>query len=303
VLSLSLTPASTALALFRGPETLRAETVLHATGETSTGHKPDVERELRERCVRAFLEAAGVAPGSLGAIAVRADTPHAVEAGTYEIDAAMLREAGRRRSGDCAHFGALVAHAVAQEWRCPALAVDPASSDECGGDERGASSGCGRALLAMKAAARRHARAVDRPIEALRLVLVHLGAGVSLCLESGARVGDVHHAFDPASAGVDLASALARAEAGDGRASAVLHAASNQIAKVVGGLATVLEGEVDAVLVTGRLDHAGPVLSDICRRVEWIAPVFLYRDEDELLALAQGAQAVLLGEEPLKHYA
>jgi butyrate kinase len=289
------------MALFRGTEAIRADNVMHPVRGGSSA-RPDAQRDLRVRAVREFLETAGAAPGSLAAIAVHAAAPHPVATGTYRIDAALLREAERHRP-DGESLAAVVAHALAEEWRCPAFAVDLASGSEWDALERPADGPCERAIHAMKAAARRHALAVDRPLDALRLVLVHLGAAVSVCVQSGGRVGDVHHALDPRSAATDLDTALARAEEGDGRASAVLHAAANQIAKCVGALATVLEGEVDAVLVTGSLERAGLVVAEICRRVEWIAPVFLYRDQDELLALAQGAHAVLEGDEPLKHYA
>jgi butyrate kinase len=302
VLSFTFEASTTALALFSGAEMLRAETVLHSPRDAASTGKLEAPREQRVRAVRAFLEAACILPGALGAVAVRADTVRPVEVGTYAIDAALLREAGRQRPGGSASLAAAVAHEIASAWGCPAFAVDPASSDECAADGQRASGACERDLLVLKAAARRHARAVDRPLDSLRLVLVYLGRWASLCVEKGARVGDVQRAFDPATAGFDFAAALERAEAGDGHASAVLHAAANDIAKAIGGLATVLEGEVDAVLVTGSLERAGLVVAEICRRVEWIAPVFLYRSEDELLVLAHGAHAVLQGEEPLKHH-
>ncbi|HET7754049.1 MAG TPA: hypothetical protein VFK85_09070 [Anaeromyxobacteraceae bacterium] len=300
MLAFSFAPTRTAAALFRGCEPIRAEAILHPAQDAGGPASVEVEREQRVRSVRAFLQASGMAPGALAAVAVHADAGRPMQAGTYRIDAALLREVERQRAGGSEKLAAVVAHAIGEEWRCPAFAIDPVSRDECVGARGGAGE---RALLAMKAAARRHARAVDRPLETLRLVVVHIATGVSVCIENGARIGDVHHAFESPSADVELEAALARAEAGDGRASSVLHGAANQIAKVVGGLATVLEGDVDAVLVTGSLERAGLILAEICRRVEWIAPVFLYRDQDELLALAQGAHAVLEGAEPLKQYA
>jgi butyrate kinase len=303
VLAFALEPGRTALALFRGAEPLRSETVLHdgQDGLAASAAPSDHQCELRVRAVRAFLEASGIAPGALTAIAVHAAASHPVAAGTYRIDERLLRDRARNPEVSSASLAARVAHEVAQAWSCSAFAVDPAGRGECGAPEGAESGVCGRSLMAMKAAARRHARAVDRPLADLRLVIVHLGRAVSLCVERGGRIGDVHHAHDGATA-IDLHAVLERAEAGEGRASTLLHAAANEIAKVVGGLATVLEGEVDAVLVTGALERAGLVLAEICRRVEWIAPVFLYRDEDELLALVHAAQAVLDGGEPLKQY-
>jgi len=75
-----------------------------------------------------------------------------------------------------------------------------------------------------------------------------------------------------------------------------------QVSKAVGELATVLEGKVDAVLLTGGAAHREALVDAIRRRVQWIAPVFVYPGEDELLALAEGAQRVVAGEERAKTY-
>jgi butyrate kinase len=100
----------------------------------------------------------------------------------------------------------------------------------------------------------------------------------------------------------DVREAAERAER-DGKAMMVLDAMAYQIAKAVGQLAAALGGEVDAVLLTGRAAHATALVNGVCRRVEWIAPVFVYPGEDELSALAQAAWRVLTGEEAAKRYA
>lgn len=68
-------------------------------------------------------------------------------------------------------------------------------------------------------------------------------------------------------------------------------------------MAAVLQGEVDAILLTGGMAHADRVTSAIARATEWIAPVHVYPGEDELRALAEGAQRVLHGDEVVKSYA
>ncbi len=100
----------------------------------------------------------------------------------------------------------------------------------------------------------------------------------------------------------DVREAAERAERGDAEARLVLDAMAYQIAKAVGELATVLRGEVDAVLLTGGAAHGEALVGGIRRRVEWIAPVFTYPGEDELLALAEGALRVLGGDERARSY-
>lgn len=101
----------------------------------------------------------------------------------------------------------------------------------------------------------------------------------------------------------DAREALSRAEAGDARAALVVDAMCYGIAKAAGGLAAALEGEVDAVLLTGGMAHLAPIVDGVRRRVEWIAPVHVLPGEDELRALAEGALRVLRGEEPGRSYA
>ena len=69
-----------------------------------------------------------------------------------------------------------------------------------------------------------------------------------------------------------------------------------------GAMATVLEGKVDAILLTGRLLRFEDLVEKIRRGCEWIAPIVLYPGEVEHEALAGGALRVLRGEEQALTY-
>ena len=75
-----------------------------------------------------------------------------------------------------------------------------------------------------------------------------------------------------------------------------------QIAKEIGAMATVLSHPIDAILITGGLAYSKFLTDELIQRVDWIAPVKLYPGEDELRALALGANRYLNGLEPLKTY-
>ena len=62
-------------------------------------------------------------------------------------------------------------------------------------------------------------------------------------------------------------------------------------------MAAVLEGKVDAVLLTGGMAHSERVVQRLRAYLEWIAPIRVYPGEDELQALAEGVFRVLDGEE------
>ncbi len=89
---------------------------------------------------------------------------------------------------------------------------------------------------------------------------------------------------------------------GDAHARLVYEAMAYQIAKEIGAMATVLKGDVDAVVITGGVARSEMLVGWITERVRFIAPVLVYPGEDEMLALVQGALRVLRGEEEAKEY-
>jgi butyrate kinase len=93
-----------------------------------------------------------------------------------------------------------------------------------------------------------------------------------------------------------------RIEAGDQHARLIYEAMAYQIAKEIGAMATVLKGQVDAIVVTGGVAHSEMLVDWIRDRVRWVAPVMVYAGEDEMLALAQGVLRVLRGEESAQTY-
>lgn len=90
--------------------------------------------------------------------------------------------------------------------------------------------------------------------------------------------------------------------AGDAKATEVRDAFVFQVAKDIGSMATVLNGKVDAIVVTGGIAYDKGVVAGLKERCEWIAPFTVYPGEDELGALVQGGLRVLNGEEEAKVY-
>lgn len=89
---------------------------------------------------------------------------------------------------------------------------------------------------------------------------------------------------------------------GDEYAKLVRDAFFMQVAKDIGAMATVLEGKVDQIIVTGGIAYDEITINALKERAGWIAPFTVYPGEDELLALAQGALRVLNGEEKAMEY-
>lgn len=93
-----------------------------------------------------------------------------------------------------------------------------------------------------------------------------------------------------------------REEQGDAQAKFFADAFVYNVAKQVGAAATVLCGQVDAILVTGGIAYGKDLCDRLKARIGFIAPVHVYPGEDEMAALAGNAQAVLDGTETPQVY-
>lgn len=89
---------------------------------------------------------------------------------------------------------------------------------------------------------------------------------------------------------------------GDEKARIVYETMAYQVAKSIGELATVVEGKVDAIILTGGIAYSEMMTSWIKKRVEFIAPVEIMPGENEMESLAYGILRVLRGEEKAKEY-
>jgi len=89
---------------------------------------------------------------------------------------------------------------------------------------------------------------------------------------------------------------------GDKKARFIMEAMAYTVAKWIGMMAAALEGEVDAIVLTGGLAFYKDFVSWVEKRVKFIAPIMVYPGGDEMRALAEGALRVLRGEEVAKIY-
>lgn len=191
-------------------------------------------------------------------------------------------------------------------------------------------------ILNMRATAIKTAQKMGKSYKDLNLIVAHLGGGFSLSLLKKGKVVDMitddEGAFTPERSGVIPGKELARlcyekgvltvekmlrgeggfvsyfgtsdtrkveemAKSGDEYARLIYEAMAYQIAKSIGELATVAEGDVDGIIITGGIAHSNMLTNWIKKRVDFIAPVFIYPGENEMEALACGALRALHGEE------
>lgn len=75
-----------------------------------------------------------------------------------------------------------------------------------------------------------------------------------------------------------------------------------QVSKMIGEMAAVLKGKVDAILITGGMAYNNELVQYLKSSVTFIADIFVYPGEDELEALAMNALSVARGETLPKEY-
>ena len=347
VLAINPGSTSTKIAVYANDRAELKRNLDHAESEMEQFRgRPILDQlEFRQSCIERELSDAGYGLEQFQAVVGRGGLMRPVASGTYKVNEEMLEDLRSTRYGEHAsNLGAFLAQAIGREAGAEAFIADPVSVDEF--SERAQISGsalvgrqCLSHALNTKAVAKRFAREQGRTYAELRLVVAHLGSGISVSAHEGGKMVDVNVAGQEGTFAMDRSGGLQiqkviqlcfsgkytekqlwnllnreggvysylgtrdlreverRIEAGDGHAALIFDAMVYQTAKDIGAMATVLNGRVDAVLLTGGMAYSQKLVRQLCEVIEWIAPVTVYPGEDELQALAEGAIRVLCGEE------
>lgn len=306
---------------------------------------------FRKDAILSSLEVGGIQLTDLDAVCGRGGLLRPISGGTYMVNKAMLTDLKKGFSGQHAsNLGGILANEIAAEVKIPAFIVDPVVVDEMQPIARisGFAPISRKSIfhaLNQKAVARRYAKQVGKNYDELRLIVTHMGGGITVGAHCYGKVIDVNNGlhgdgpFSPERAGTvpigelvdlcysgtyfrkeimaklvgqgglvgylgtnDAVTVEKRIAAGDEKAALLYEAMAYQVAKEIGSAATVLEGKVDAILLTGGLAYGKEYVDMITNRVGWISEVITYPGEDELQALAEGALRVMNGEEQAKNY-
>ena len=352
VLAINPGSTSTKFGLYTRQGAVWVRTVRHGDEELRRfGDRPMVARlEYRAAMITQALNELNYAADEVAGVAGRGGLLPPIPCGTYMVDDAMVEELYAARRGEHAsNLGALLAQRFARAANVDAYIVDPVTADEwqecarLSGSPLIERSPIGH-VLNTRAIAKRFARERSRRYEDLRLIVAHMGSGITVSAHRLGRLIDSNTIeegpFGPDRTGGlpvraliklcyggqfaqkemdhrifgngglyaylgtrDLMEVERRVDAGDAQAALVWDAMVYQIAKEAGAMATVLEGKVDALLLTGGMAHSARLIGRLRAALEWIAPIKAYPGEDELQALAEGVFRVLDGEEKARRLA
>lgn len=191
-------------------------------------------------------------------------------------------------------------------------------------------------VLNTRAVARQVAASEGFDLEEENVIVAHLGGGISLNLQSKGSLIDIVSAdegpysteragglpvftavrivrkegldtlykYESGRGGLlsytgsnDAVAIEERALDGDSESRLLYEGIAYQTAKAIGSLATVVNGQVRAIILTGGMARSKLVTDAVKERVGFIAPVYLHPGELEMEALAAGAWRVMRGEE------
>ena len=93
-----------------------------------------------------------------------------------------------------------------------------------------------------------------------------------------------------------------RIKNGDEWAELIYRAFAYNLAKYIGSYACVLEGKVDAIVMTGGVSNDEGFIANVKKYAGWVAPFIIFAGDFEMEALASGAIRALEGKEALLEY-
>jgi butyrate kinase len=352
ILAINPGSTSTKFAVYFDEKCVLNKTIRHSLEDLILYENIIDQFDFRKGLIIDALVEEGIEVDSIKYIIGRGGLTYPVESGVYRVNHLMLKHVREGILGQHAsNLGPLLADFIAlQIPYARAFIADPVVTDEL--EEIARISGNKHFTrlsifhaLNQKATARKHAGNMGKKYDEMRLIVAHLGGGISVGAHKNGRVIDVNNGlngegpFSPERSGTLPAAQLIdicfsgkyskaeidrmvlgeggyvsylgtnnakevedRAKTGDENAAFIQEALFYQTAKIIGEMATVLEGKVDAVLLTGGLAYNTNLEEYIHKKTGFIAPVYTYPGEDELESLAMNALRVARGEEVVKEY-
>lgn len=202
--SLIINPGSTStkIGVFEDEKLLFEETLRHSTEEIGQYAAIVDQKDFRKKIITDLLESKNFDMKSLDVVVGRGGMLKPISGGTYAVTDELLEDLKKGVQGQHAsNLGGILAREFGDAIGVPSYIVDPVVVDELMPIAR--YSGMAEIprgsifhALNQKAVAKRYARETGKPYESLRLIVVHMGGGVSVGAHVDGKVIDVFSAFD-----------------------------------------------------------------------------------------------------------
>ena len=204
VKSLIINPGSTStkIGVFEDETLLFEETLRHSTEEIAQFANIVDQKDFRKKIITDLLESKNFDIKSLNVVVGRGGMLKPIPGGTYAVSEELLADLKAGVQGQHAsNLGGILAKEIGDSIGVPSYIVDPVVVDELMPIAR--YSGVPELprvsifhALNQKAVAKRYAKEIGKAYESLRLIVVHMGGGVSVGAHENGRVIDVVNALD-----------------------------------------------------------------------------------------------------------
>ena len=202
--SLIINPGSTStkVGVFEDETLLFEETLRHPTEEITKYASIIDQKDFRKQIILDFLKEKNCDVHSLDVIVGRGGLLKPIPGGTYAVSDELLADLKKGVQGQHAsNLGGILAREIGDAIGKPSYIVDPVVVDELTDVARisGMPELPRRSIfhaLNQKAVARRYAKEHGTTYEALNLIVIHMGGGVSVGAHSKGKVVDVNNILD-----------------------------------------------------------------------------------------------------------
>ena len=202
--SLIINPGSTStkIGVFEDETLLFEETLRHTTEEIAQFPTIVDQKDFRKKIITDLLASKNFDMKSLNMVVGRGGMLKPIPGGTYAVTDELLHDLVIGKQGQHAsNLGGILAREIGDSLGIPSFIVDPVVVDELAPVAR--FSGVPELprtsvfhALNQKAVAKRYAKEIGKPYDSLRLIVVHMGGGVSVGAHLYGKVVDVFNALD-----------------------------------------------------------------------------------------------------------
>ncbi len=202
ILTINPGSTSTKIAIFDDEKPVFEEVLRHPSEEIGKFETIFDQYEFRKNIILETLNEKGINLTKLAAVVGRGGLLKPIAGGTYRVDENMLKDLKVGVLGEHAsNLGGVLAYEIAEQLNIESFIVDPVVVDEMHDIAR--ISGMPEIerksifhALNQKSVARRAAKDLGKAYNALNLIVVHLGGGVSIGAHEKGQVIDVNNALD-----------------------------------------------------------------------------------------------------------
>ncbi|MEC1290857.1 butyrate kinase [Bacillus mojavensis] len=199
ILTINPGSTSTKIGVFHNERSIFEKTLRHNIEELQRFDHIIDQYEFRKKHILETLHEQGINISKFDAVCARGGLLRPIEGGTYEVNDDMIEDLKSGYAGQHAsNLGGIIAREIADGLNIPSYIVDPVVVDEM--SELAKMSGMPEIerksifhALNQKAVARKAAASLGKRYEHMKMIITHMGGGITIGVHDRGRVVDVNN--------------------------------------------------------------------------------------------------------------